>query len=131
MGGCEHLLCGAAERSIRIRRLRLRPSCGYADTQEHLVPEGEEHQSSAHDRRTSCECAVKAWGNAQPAHVFENSAKQYEGSVVGSEALFHLGEALERAGEARRCVEARMNRWFDVRENSRMIPGRRREGSSW
>ncbi len=32
-------------------------------------------------------------------HVFEVMAKEYEDTTVGSEALFHLGEALERAGK--------------------------------
>lgn len=36
----------------------------------------------------------------KPLRLFEKSARQYKDSVVGSEALFHLGEEFERAGKS-------------------------------
>jgi tetratricopeptide (TPR) repeat protein len=41
-----------------------------------------------------------------PRQLFESSAKQYEDSPVGSEALFHLGQALERAGKQEDALKA-------------------------
>lgn len=41
-----------------------------------------------------------------PRRLFEESAKQYEESPVGSEALFHLGETFERAGKREEALAA-------------------------
>lgn len=78
----------------------------YADVQEHLNPEGEEdnlrHTIAAHLARVP----LKPGEMLSPRRVFEQSAKDYEGSAVGSEALFHLGEALERAGKLEDALRA-------------------------
>ena len=41
-----------------------------------------------------------------PRRLFEQSAHQYKDSPVGSEALFHLGEAFERAGKREEALAA-------------------------
>ena len=41
-----------------------------------------------------------------PLQLFEKSARQHEKSAVGSEALFHLAEALERAGRNDEALDA-------------------------
>ncbi|HNM60478.1 MAG TPA: tetratricopeptide repeat protein [Nitrospira sp.] len=78
----------------------------YADVQEHLDPEGEEinlrHTISAHLDHVP----LKAGEMLSPRRLFEQSAKDNEGSIVGSEALFHLGETLERAGKPEGAVRA-------------------------
>lgn len=78
----------------------------YADVQEHLAPEGEEinlrHTIAAH----LANVPLKPGEMLSPRQLFESSAKQYEDSPVGSEALFHLGEALERAGKREEALKA-------------------------
>lgn len=78
----------------------------YADVQEHLDPEGEEinlrHTISAH----LAHVPLKPGEMLSPRRLFEQSAKDYDGSIVGSEALFHLGEALERAGKLEDALRA-------------------------
>ncbi len=78
----------------------------YADVQEHLTPEGEEvnlrHTIAAH----LANVPLKPGEMLSPRQLFESSAKQYEDSPVGSEALFHLGEALERAGKREDALKA-------------------------
>jgi hypothetical protein len=78
----------------------------YADVQEHLDPEGEEvnlrHTIGAH----VANIPLKPGEMLSPRRIFEQSAKEYEGSTVGSEALFHLGEALERAGKREDALRA-------------------------
>ncbi|MEP7151887.1 MAG: tetratricopeptide repeat protein, partial [Nitrospira sp.] len=41
-----------------------------------------------------------------PRELFKKTAHQYEDSAVGSEALFHLGEAFERAGKREEALAA-------------------------
>ncbi|MBS0168904.1 MAG: tetratricopeptide repeat protein [Nitrospira sp.] len=78
----------------------------YADVQEHLEPEGEEvnlrHTVSAH----VANIPMKPGEMMSPRQVFEESAKTYEDSTVGSEAMYHLGEALERAGKREDALRA-------------------------
>jgi len=78
----------------------------YADVQEHLDPEGEEinlrHTIAAH----LANVPLKPGEMLSPRRVFEQSAKDYEGSMVGSEALFHLGETLDRAGKPEDALRA-------------------------
>ena len=78
----------------------------YADVQEHLDPEGEEvnlrHTIAAH----LANIPLKPGEMLSPRRVFEQSAKDYEGSMVGSEALFHLGETLDRAGKPEDALRA-------------------------
>ena len=78
----------------------------YAEVQEHLAPEGEEvnlrHTIAAH----LANVPLKPGEMLSPRQLFESSAKQYEDSPVGSEALFHLGEALERAGKREDALKA-------------------------
>lgn len=78
----------------------------YADVQEHLAPEGEEvnlrHTIAAH----LANVPLKPGEMLSPRQLFESSARQYEDSQVGSEALFHLGEALERAGKQEEALKA-------------------------
>ncbi len=78
----------------------------YADVQEHLDPEGEEvnlrHTIGAH----VANIPLKPGEMLSPRRIFEQSAKEYEGSTVGSEALFHLGQALERAGKREDALRA-------------------------
>ena len=45
-------------------------------------------------------------GSFDPLQFFEQSARQYEKSAVGSEALFHLAEALERAERNDEALDA-------------------------
>ncbi len=78
----------------------------YADVQQHLAPEGEElnlrHTIAAH----LANIPLKPGEMLSPRRVFEQSAKEYESSMVGSEALFHLGEALEQAGKREDALRA-------------------------
>lgn len=78
----------------------------YADVQEHLDPDGEEvnlrHTVAAHLENVP----LKPGEMLSPRRVFEQSAKEYESSVVGSEALFHLGETLDRAGKPEDALRA-------------------------
>ncbi len=78
----------------------------YADVLEHLEPEGEEvnlrHTIAAH----LANIPLKPGEVMSPRQVFEESAKEHEDSTVGSEALFHLGEALERAGKREEALRA-------------------------
>ncbi len=78
----------------------------YADVQEHLDPEGEEvnlrHTIAAHLENVP----LKPGEMLSPRQVFEQSAKDYENSIVGSEALFHLGETLDRAGKPEDALRA-------------------------
>lgn len=78
----------------------------FADVQEHLEPEGEElklrHTIAAH----LANIPLRPGEMMSPRQVFEESAKEHEDSTVGSEALFHLGEALERAGKREDALRA-------------------------
>lgn len=78
----------------------------YADVQEHLAPEGDDvnlrHTIAAH----LANIPLRPGEMLSPRQVFESSAKQYEDSSVGSEALFHLGEAFERAGKREDALKA-------------------------
>ncbi len=78
----------------------------YADVQQHLDPEGEElnlrHTIAAH----LANIPLKPGEMLSPRRIFEHSAKEYENSTVGSEALFHLGEALEQAGKREDALRA-------------------------
>jgi tetratricopeptide (TPR) repeat protein len=71
----------------------------FADVQEHRVPE----EGLVNIRQTVATLVanvpLKAGETLSPRAFFEHSAKEYEDSPVGSEALFHLGETLERAGK--------------------------------
>lgn len=78
----------------------------FADVQEHLVPEGEEINLRQTIAANVANVPLKPGEMLSPRALFENSAKQYEGSVVGSEALFLLGEALERAGKQDDALKA-------------------------
>jgi hypothetical protein len=57
-----------------------------------------------------------------PLEFFEKSAHQYKDSAIGSEALFHLGEALERAGKREEAIAA-YERVVLRAEKLRTIPG--------
>lgn len=78
----------------------------YADVQQHLDPEGEDlnlrHTIAAH----LANIPLKPGEMLSPRRIFEDSAKEYESSTVGSEALFHLGEALEQAGKREDALRA-------------------------
>lgn len=78
----------------------------YADVLEHLEPEGEEvnlrHTVAAH----LANIPLQPGEMMSPRQVFEESAKEHEDSTVGSEALFHLGETLERAGKPEEALRA-------------------------
>lgn len=78
----------------------------YAGVQDHLDPDGEEinlrHTISAH----LANVPLKPGEMLNPRRLFEQSARDYEGSVVGSEALFHLAEILEKAGKPEDALRA-------------------------
>lgn len=71
----------------------------YADVQEQRDPE----DGLVNLRQTVAahlsNIALAPGEIVSPRRLFEDSAQQYEESSVGSEALFHLGEAFERAGK--------------------------------
>lgn len=128
MGRCEHfyaaLLSQYPDAQV-VPTAKLR----YAEVQEHLAPEGEEvnlrHTIAAH----LANVPLKPGEMLSPRQLFESSAKQYEDSPVGSEALFHLGEALERAGKREDALKA-YEQVVQRAGNLRTIPGRRRAGRS-
>lgn len=78
----------------------------YADVQEHLDPEGEEINLRHTIAAQVDNVPLKQGEMLSPRRVFEQGAKDYEGSVVGSEALFHLGETLEKAGKPEDALRA-------------------------
>lgn len=78
----------------------------YADVQEHLDPEGEASNLRHTIAAYLANIPLQPGETFSPRRLFENSAKEYEDSTVGSEALFHLGGALERAGKREDALRA-------------------------
>ncbi|MBA2487436.1 MAG: tetratricopeptide repeat protein [Nitrospira sp.] len=78
----------------------------YADVQEHRDPE----DGLVNLRQTvtgQISNIPLAFGETlSPRRLFEQAAHQYKDSPVGSEALFHLGEAFERAGKLEEALAA-------------------------
>ncbi len=78
----------------------------YADVQERRDPE----EGVIHLRQTIASqlsnIPLAPGESLNPREIFEKSAHQYEDSAVGSEALFHLGEALERSGKREEALAA-------------------------
>jgi tetratricopeptide (TPR) repeat protein len=78
----------------------------YADVLDHRDPE----DGLVHVRQTVTaqlsNIPLAPGESFSPRRLFENSARKYKNSVVGSEAIFRLGEAFERAGKAEEAVAA-------------------------
>ncbi|GMV50193.1 tetratricopeptide repeat protein [Nitrospirales bacterium NOB] len=78
----------------------------YADVQEHRDPEDGivnlRQTVTAHLSNLQLEPGE----TVSPRRLFQESVKQYEDSSVGSEALFHLGEAFERIGKQDEALAA-------------------------
>ena len=71
----------------------------YADVQEHRDPEDGLINLRQTVTAQLSNIPLAAGESLSPLRLFEQSAHRYKNSPVGSEALFHLGEAFERAGK--------------------------------
>jgi tetratricopeptide (TPR) repeat protein len=78
----------------------------YADVQERRDPE--EGVINLRQTVTSqiSNIPLAPGESLNPRELFEKSAHQYEDSAVGSEALFHLADAFERAGKREEALAA-------------------------
>ena len=78
----------------------------YADVQERRDPE--EGVINLRQTVTSqlSNIPLAPGESLSPRELFEKSAHQYEDSAVGSEALFHLADAFERAGKREEALAA-------------------------
>ncbi|MBI4001843.1 MAG: tetratricopeptide repeat protein [Nitrospira defluvii] len=78
----------------------------YADVQEHRDPE----EGLINLRQTVAaqlsNIPLAPGESLSPRELFEKNAHQHEDSAVGSEALFYLGEAFERAGKREEALAA-------------------------
>jgi len=77
-----------------------------ADVQEHRDPEDGLVNLRQTVAAQVANIPLAPGETVSPRRLFEESAKRYEESSVGSEALFHLGENFERAGKREEALAA-------------------------
>lgn len=78
----------------------------YAAVQEHRTPEAELIDLRQTVAAQLSNIPLAPGESFRPLELFEKSARQHDDSAVGSEALFHLGEALERGGKREEALAA-------------------------